>query len=136
MRVSDLSVVRKRWVPAIGWAIFVVLIVALATGHYIFNPFIFGFSFYTIYVLSRIAVKEESANSDLMTRRIIALGLIALFNLYTVLNNGWDKHKFLRQFERTCDRYDVEGSPQSQVCREIRSSIQDSLDKEPDFGEE
>lgn len=118
-----------------GWGIFIALIVALEAGHYIFNPFVFGFAYYAVYVLSRIAVQEEMANSDLLSRRVILLALVVLLNLWTVVDNESNKHRFLRQFDKICARY-AEDASANQVCEEIRSDIGDSLDREPDFGEE
>ena len=102
MKIFELNTVRKRWVPAVGWGIFIALIIALEAGHYIFNPFVFGFAYYTIYVLSQLGAKEERANADLLAVRLVALGLIALLSLWAVLNNDVSKHAFLRQFDKTC----------------------------------
>ena len=135
VKIFELKALRKKWVPALGWGIFIALIIALEAGHYIFNPFVFGFAYYTIYVLSRLGAKEERVNADLLAVRLIGLGLIALLSLWAVLNNEVNKHAFLRQFDKTCAKY-AENPSASQVCGEIQSNIRDSLNQEPDFVEE
>ncbi len=115
---------------SIGWLIFIGLIIAMANGHYFFNPFIFGFGYYIFYVFAKIG----DADPDLMKQRIIAVGAIALIYLWAALNNGIERSDFIKSFERTCseNRYNW-SEARREVCEEIQSNIDETLRKEADY---
>jgi len=137
MNSTWLGTLKENAAAAIGWSVFLGLIAATFAGRYIFNPFVFGFGYYTIYALSRIGNKNDSSNADLLGRRTLALGVIALLALWIDFRKEMDTHQFIRQFERTCYRgpkYD-EGEVR-RICEEIQAHIDSTLQKETEFSDE
>lgn len=106
---------------AIGWLIFVTLSIADISGHYIFDPFIFGFGYYVLYVFSRMM----DADPELNKRRIIFIGGIAILYLWSALNAGIEVNRFIKSFERECSGvgYEKMSEETRELCEQIQSDI-------------
>jgi hypothetical protein len=126
---------NHHWPTVIGWACFWLLLIATATGNYIFDPFVFGFSYYAIYLLTQIGKLEKAEEAGNNSQRILILSVISLVYMWFHLNSNIDKRKFEREFEKTC--WGARGlASQSQgaskVCDEIQGIISTHLAPEPD----
>jgi len=115
----------------VGWLIFGVLIAALLTDHYIFNPFIFGFGYYIVHALRRLGDEGEAKDIRLITKRLIGVSIIALLYLWIALNSELNQRAFIRQFEETCYRSHSAGNKiATQLCEDIQSHIDGTLQRE------
>lgn len=80
---------KSDWPTRIGWTLFIGLFIAELLDHRIFDPFVFGFSYYVFYVMTQ-SFKEERGEIVITpsTRhsRTFAVCLIALM----YLGFSWD----------------------------------------------
>jgi len=118
---------RENWVAALGWTIFIGLMIALLAGHYVFNPFIVGFAYYVVFVISREA-KTDGSWMDPRTKRLFAVCLICLLYLGSAFMNEYRRSEFISHFERTCYRsryadFDIT----KELCGDIQSQIDNYL---------
>ncbi|MGE0031032.1 MAG: hypothetical protein AB7O21_20110 [Gammaproteobacteria bacterium] len=133
MELPRLADMKGKWVPAIGWVIFIGLVVAMLADHYIFDPFIFGFAYYIVFVLKNSLSEDEQTDPSTMRHRLMLLGIIALLYMWFHFNNGVQQRNFVRQFERTCYANNYARTPAGQrVCEEIQSHIDNVLHKPDD----
>lgn len=128
---------KQNTVAIVGWVVFLALVVTLLADHFIFNPFIFGFAYYTIYALARLSNNAEKHNAEILSRRLILVGLISLVALWGNLRKEVGSHQFIRRFEKTCYGGTYSGvDAVSKVCDEIQAHISDTLEQAPELGDE
>jgi hypothetical protein len=123
---------RENWVAALGWTIFVGLMIALLAGHYVFNPFIFGFAYYVSFVIAQTA-KTDASWTNLNTKRLFLVCLICLMYLGFAVMNEYHRSEFIGHFERTCDRgryADIQIT--QELCTDIQSHIDNYLRPQSD----
>ena len=126
---------NHHWPTVIGWTCFWLLLIATATGHHIFDPFVFGFSYYAIYLLTQIGKLDNEKEAKNNSQRIIVLAVISLVYMWFHLNSNVDKRKFEREFEKTCwgaRGLASQSESASRVCDEVQSIIGTYLAPEPD----
>jgi hypothetical protein len=132
-----LSTLRAQWQAIVGWLVFLALLIALFLDHYVFDPFIFGFAYYAIYVLTRFGKKEERSDQNLTGLRMLLLCVICLLYLWVALQHEVDRRSFLSRFERTCYRspkFDSELG--HHLCEEVQADIDATLQKEVESSDE
>jgi hypothetical protein len=123
---SRLEWVRERWLAALGWTLFLGLLFADVTGHYIFDPFAFGFSYYIIVVTRRSLMSPRTERSD----HQIFTAAIALLYVFLHLHDNVQKHEFMRHVEATCASDLFAGSPVAErLCDKIRSDVASYLQR-------
>lgn len=133
MAMSQFAEMKDKWFPALGWVIFIGLLVALLADHYIFDPFIFGFAYYTFFVLKNSLSEDEPTDPSTMRHRLMLLGIIAMLYMWFAFNNGLQRRAFVREFEMTCYAGELSKMPAvERVCEEIQSHIDNSLYKPED----
>jgi Ni,Fe-hydrogenase I cytochrome b subunit len=124
-----------HWPTIIGWAGFWLLFVATATGNYIFDPFIFGFSYYSIYLLTQLGKTKKPEEVENNSQRILILAIVCLVYMSFLLSSNMNKRIFLSEFDNICwglHGYAHETSLGLRICEEIQSSISNNLSPESD----
>ena len=133
MRLPLLEAMKRDWLATIGKTIFLVLFVAAATGHYVFNPFVFGGGYYIFYVLkkSNEPVDYDSHPSftvEPLRQKLLAVCIIAALGLIAVLMNEVERDKFIREFEGTCYASQYARIPITiQLCEEIQGHLDNTI---------
>ena len=116
----------EHWVSLLGWVIFGLLLVARLLGYSIFDPFVFGFAYYTVFVLSRVSRPRDLTKEG---ARTFAVCLIALIYLFFHWYGSYRKGRFVDAFERNCDASVAVSTNRAaaMVCSEIQQAIDDEL---------
>lgn len=123
-----------KWPTYLGWTIFLLLLAALITDHYIFDPFIFGFSYYAIYILTRLAKLDTPEESAKSSGRILTLACISLLYMWFHLNGNIAKNKFVNSVNSYCWGTSGVASTNSEAekyCYELESLIETYLIPDP-----
>ena len=133
MKVPSLGSLERAWPVTIGLVIFGALVVASATGHYLFNPFIFGGVYAVIYLLRRsFQPIDEGRHSsfaiDALRQRLLAVSIIALLSMFGALVNEANRDAFRRNFEKTCYLSRYARIPITiQLCEELQGHMDYSI---------
>jgi hypothetical protein len=108
-------------------------VVATLADRYIFDPFIFGFAYYTVFVLKNSLNEDEPTDPSTMRHRLMLLGMIALLYMWFQFNTGVRQRNFEREVDITCYGSDYGRSAAGErVCEEIQSHIDNVLHKPDD----
>lgn len=117
---------KEHWASRVGWMIFVGLCIAIVTGHYLFNPFIFGCAYYVSLFLARLSKVKAPTGAFLSTPEFVCV--IALLYLYVAFHNELTRDQFEVQVQSTCRRSVYSDSEvATRLCDEIQSQIDDYL---------
>lgn len=125
--------IKGSWGSILGWTIFVSLFIAMLTDYYIFNPFLFGFAYYVLYVLSKFKDMRKESGMDIYSQRLLLICGISLLYMWFSLENEVNKKQFIHKFEKAC--YGGVGrdiKPVKRLCEEIESDINSYLYKSRD----
>ncbi len=114
---------KKDWLQFFGWALTLGLFISIFAGYYIFNPFVFGLTYYIIYVFYKTNEKSAQKYPKQVMQRLVSISFIAILYLWLSLMHSHDKDKFINSFEKSCYSERIKTDAETRLCESIQAHV-------------